>query len=144
MISGCKQKANSSISPIIENPQSRIDSCWSKKDKQMILTAIIGSKDFQYYLHPENETRLPILLSSNDFVTKDLEIFSNGQKVVITDYNPDPESRTHKITMNSLNCEKELLSYSVFYPIEGAVIEGTVKKISDRWVATVSHVGEKN
>jgi PBP1b-binding outer membrane lipoprotein LpoB len=144
LIFGCRHTPEFSAPPLSEESRPDTRSCWSKVDRELVLKAILDTEDFQLYLHPEVEGRLPVLLSENAFVTPDLTLFSNGQKVVVTEYDPNPESTTHKITITHMDCAKEALNYSVYYPVEGAFLEGAVEKIQGRWVATVSHVGEKN
>jgi hypothetical protein len=80
----------------------------------------------------------------NDFITDDLKITSNGQEIEYRDSLDLPFGKVHRINITDIDCEARKFSSSVFYPIEGAIIQGDVAKINSAWVASVTHVGEKN
>ncbi|MBQ4913522.1 hypothetical protein J8L85_03680 [Maribacter sp. MMG018] len=143
IIFGCKentaQKINTKTRPV---QQPMVQDCMDKKDREKIIEAIVSTPDFQMFLHPKIEGRLPVKLVKNEFVTSDLIIYSNGLKVQFVDSLELPEGSQHRITIGDIDCSGSKISYSVYYPIEGAIISGKVYKNHKEWVATETTWGE--
>ena len=144
LVSGCNLKTNEKNDENSLEKKNINTICFTKKEKELSLKKIFSTTEFQTYLHPESEGRLPIQLVTNKFITPDLQISSNNQKIIFKDSLVLPYGRVHKISIDSINCNKKSFFYSVFYPIEAAIIQGKVTKNDSVWIATVTHVGEKN
>lgn len=138
----CKQPTNSKQKIVLEAEMPVQKDCFDKSTKETILTAILRTETFQEFLHPELEERLPVRLVKSDFITDDLQILSNAQKVGFRDSLGLPKASVHRITIKNVDCENKTLEYSIFYPIEGVIIGGYVEKKNGEWTANVSHVGE--
>ncbi|MFC4220014.1 hypothetical protein ACFOWS_07710 [Flagellimonas marina] len=113
-----------------------------KKDKEKIIEAIMATPDFQMFLHPNIEGRLPVQLVKNEFITSDLNIFSNGFQVQFVDSLTLPEGKEHQITLGKIDCTGSKISYSIYYPIEGVIISGKILKKDGSWIAIETTWGE--
>ena len=123
--------------------ETKVDSCFLKQEKENIIKAILNTSDFQTFLHPELKERLPIRIRKNEFITCDLTIESNGFKVIFIDsLNFDDNLYTHNVNLKDLDCKQKIISYSIYYPIESASINGVVQKTDKLWIASVTSVGE--
>lgn len=120
------------------------DSCISKTEKERMIEAILRTPDFQLFLHPKVEGRLPVRLQKNEFITRDLEIKSNDLAVIFEDSLDLPYGSIHRLRITDMDCENKKFSYSIFYPIEGAVITGTVRKADTSWLIVNSNWGIKD
>ncbi|TKD65911.1 hypothetical protein [Flavobacterium sp. ASW18X] len=141
----CKRNTSNFSDSILQPaPLDIVKKCFTKQDKENILESIMGTEEFQMFLHPEIDGRLPILLVKSEFISTDLELFSNGQKVEYVDSLNLPNGRQHRIKLLEMDCEKNIIKYSIFYPIEGAIISGSVKKKENIWVPFNTSWGEKN
>jgi hypothetical protein len=141
---GCKEKKNTKV--IEKNNVVNIDNsnCFTVKEREKILEAIIETPDFQMFLHPEVEGRLPVQLVKNEFVTTDLFMKNNGYKVQFRDSLILPDGMMHRIRVTNIDCEEKRLQYSVFYPVEGAVITGSIYKLDSIWKVEDTNWGIKN
>ncbi|MBD1259903.1 hypothetical protein HZY62_04835 [Maribacter polysiphoniae] len=137
---GCKEKTK--VRPEENIGGSAI--CFTKSEKEKIITTIFGTPDFQMFLHPNVEGRLPIQLVKNEFITPDLRIESNGYAIVFKDSLVLPEGTIHEIRIIDQDCEKKRVSYSIFYPIEGAVLTGTIIKSDTLWLVQDTNWGIKD
>ncbi|MBC8770015.1 hypothetical protein H4O18_18595 [Arenibacter sp. BSSL-BM3] len=96
------------------------------------------------FLHPSVEGRLPIKLLENEFITPDLKIESNGYAIVFKDSLNILEGTTHRIRFSDIDCENKRVSYSIFYPIEGAILTGNVVNSDTLWYAEHTNWGIKD
>ena len=141
---GCKTEKKTESIRQEGQEEVTVNPCFKKSEKELAIASILKTEEFQTFLHPEVEGRLPIHLVKNDFITADLKITSNGQEIQYRESLDLPEGKVHRIKITNIDCENREFSYSVFYPIEGAIIQGDVSKINSEWVASVTHVGEKD
>lgn len=144
LVIGCRNASKNSHEQTSGTLKIQENNCLTVIDRQLILKSILSTEDFQMFLHPNTEGRLPINLVKNEFVTPNLDITSNGRKVVFCDSLTLPDGREHRITIRQLDCKSKSLSYSVFYPVEGVIISGIVNKVNDSWVASETTWGEKD
>jgi hypothetical protein len=136
----CKDKLNARLEVSTLAPSN----CFSKSEKEKIITTILETPDFQMFLHPTVKGRIPVQLVKNEFVTPDLEIESNGYKVVFKDSLILPEGTVHWIRFSDEDCSNKKVSYSIFYPVEGAILNGTVVKLDTLWLVENSNWGIKD
>lgn len=129
---------------VIDEIKHKTDVCFTKKEKEEIIHTILQNADFQMFLHPHVEGRLPIKLVKNEFVTPNLEIESNGYQVVFKDSLILPDGAIHRIRIVEKDCKKKRVSYSIFYPIEGAVLTGNVFKSDSLWLTSDTNWGVKD
>ncbi|MEZ4968912.1 MAG: hypothetical protein R2814_04485 [Flavobacteriaceae bacterium] len=122
--------------------QFLVQECLDKKDKEKIIETIMSTPDFQMFLHPNVEGRLPVQLVKNEFVTSDLNIFSNGFQVQFVDSLTLPEGKEHQITLGNIDCFGSKISYFIYYPIEGVIISGKILKKDSSWIAIETTWGE--
>lgn|GEM_PF-3613838 len=118
------------------------NSCFKNSEKVALIEEILSTQDFQIFLHPELSERLPIRLSKTEFIDKNLNIKSNNQKVLIQKDSVEFSEHTVHIKISKIDCKAKSLRYSIFYPIEGAIIKGNTRKSNEGWVVAVSQVGE--
>ncbi len=144
-ILGCKRSVSK-----LESPKDTYDfnpvetKCLDKNDKEKLLESIFETEEFQMFLHPEIKERLPIRLVKNEFITSDLVIFSNGQKVQLVDSLILPIGTQHRVKLIKKDCNRGIVEYSIFYPIEGVVISGSAQKKGDSWTTYETTWGEKD
>jgi len=80
-------------------------------DIEIILSKILGHPDFEKYIHPEENGRLPI-------------------KIVTTE-----EIGTHlSLSQESFEIEKNKANFSILYPIEGIRIKGVAELNNNNWI----------
>ncbi len=143
--SGCKNAGKTKA----ENSGSKEKSettknCFSKIEKEKALETILGTNDFQMFLHPEVEGRLPVKMVVNEFVTPDLKITSHERPVVFKDSLILPYGDILRLRITEMDCTKMVFSYSIFYPMEGAVLTGTAKKVKSEWEVQDTNWGIKD
>jgi hypothetical protein len=136
----CKEKKKVDYQ---ENKTSE-DVCFTDREKEGIIKTILETPDFQMFLHPDAKGRLPIQLVKNEFVTPNLEITANGLPVVFRDSLILPEGAIHRIRIIHQDCQKKEVAYSVFYPIEGAVLTGIISDSNSIWIASDTSWGIKD
>ncbi|MGI9545604.1 MAG: hypothetical protein ACR2MM_00085 [Flavobacteriaceae bacterium] len=134
ILSGCKDLGKTE-KPIDDlNAAQKNELCLSKEEREGLIKAILNTPDFQMFLHPDAEGRLPIRLVKNEFVTPDLNILSNDQRVIFEDSLFIPNGSVHRLRIVKKNCENKKFSYSIFYPIEGAFLFGDIMKSDTLWL----------
>ncbi|MFX0555928.1 hypothetical protein ACOCEA_03980 [Maribacter sp. CXY002] len=77
-------------------------------------------------------------------MTPDLFMKSNGHNVQFMDSLILPDGTMHRIPVTNIDCEEKRVQYSVFYPVEGAVITGSIFKLDSIWKAEDTNWGIKN
>lgn len=113
--------------------------CLDKIDKSEAITSILDTEEFQKYLHPEAEGRLPVRLLQSRFITEDLKLYSNGHSVRVVD---SMAELVHRIRIDTSRCRDMILGFSIYYPIESASVQGFTKKEQGNWKVTVTGEGE--
>ncbi|MHA7832518.1 MAG: hypothetical protein ACX93O_15590 [Flagellimonas sp.] len=141
---GCNNLKKKEKAKEIDIIESKDDLCLSKNEKEKMLETILRSPDFQLFLHPEVEGRLPIRLQKNEFVTENLKLKSNGLRVVFEDSLDLPYGNVHRLRIVDKDCKNQKFEYSIFYPIEGAIITGTAIKSDTIWLITNTNWGIKD
>ncbi len=139
LILGCKDNVETNLSS--QDSGVLIQECFSKLDKENALQAIFENQDFQTFLHPEIEDRLPLKIVKTQFITKDLGIYIKDNKSLITD-STDVSEATVRLKIENKNCQSKKIAYVLFYPIEGAFVKGEVIKNDKIWVVNVESSGE--
>ncbi|MDO6602288.1 hypothetical protein [Arenibacter palladensis] len=136
----CREK----IKVEIKENNLEANQCFTKGEREEIIKTIIETSDFQMFLHPNVKGRLPVQLVKNEFVTSDLKIKSNGYQVIFRDSLILPEGTIHRIRMEEEDCKSKKVTYSVFYPVEGAILTGTIVKSDTKWMAENTNWGIKD
>lgn len=123
----CKRGGGSSVSNVNSVQNKEELNCFSLEEKQEILSLIVGHVDFQTFLHPNVNGRIPIQIVHDGFF-KDVIIRSNGTIVYLRDSSYLKFPEVHRIKTLIKDCDNNILSYSIYYPIEGAVLTGEILK----------------
>lgn len=144
VLMGCNYLKNQGKSSDVMTLEHKTDPCPSKNEKEKMLETILGTPDFQMFLHPEVDGRLPVRLLINEFVTEDLELKSNGLPVLFEESLSISHVSVHRLRIIEADCKNQIFSYSIFYPIEGAIITGTAKKNDTTWLITDTNWGIKD
>ncbi|MFC4220016.1 hypothetical protein [Flagellimonas marina] len=144
ILCNCKEKREEVDKIEVQQKSNITENCLSKNEKEKMLEKILKTYDFQLFLDPEVDGRLPVRLQKNDFVTEDLELESNGFPVVFEDSLDLPYGNIHRLRIIDRDCENQKFGYSIFYPIEGAIMTGTVSKSDTTWLITDSNWGIKD
>lgn len=113
--------------------------CLDKMDKSKAITSILATEEFQKYLHPKAEGRLPVQLLQSRLITEDLKLYSNGLLVQVVD---SMTELVHRIRIDTSRCKDRILEFSIYYPIESSALQGFTKKEHGDWKATVTGEGE--
>ena len=89
------------------------------------------------YLHLEISERNPIKLKENKLITKELNVFINNNRVLITDDASIKDLITLKFSL--VNCKKNEIKFSIYFKIENALIEGEAKKLNENnWMINLT------
>ena len=140
----CKDVKNQEQKNDAYNTERKNDFCMTKTEKEKLVETILNTEDFQMFLHPDVEGRLTVRLQKNEFITGDLNIKSNGLPVILKDSLDLPYGSVHRLRIIFMDCENQKFSYSIFYPIEGAIITGTIKKTDTLWLVSDTNWGIKD
>jgi len=130
--------AEKKVDSINQNINPQI--CFNNKEKEKILNKILATNDLQTYLTPLHTRSLPVEILTNEFITSDLEIRTNGQTVILRD-TINKSDRTFKFSFPKINCEKQILEFTIWYEFEHADIVGKAINLNNEWVIEITGHG---
>ncbi|MDE3742321.1 hypothetical protein [Maribacter polysaccharolyticus] len=136
VILSCKDKRNTEIKSVVVDQSTDSLGCFAIKEREIILNKILATDDLQTYLKPLQERSLPLEIVINKFITPDLRIRTNGQDVILRDSSSKIE-RTFEFSFPNIDCEKQILGFSVWYEFEHANIVGIVRKLNEKWAIEI-------
>ena len=113
-------------------------------DFEEAIQLILDVPEFQMWLHGEAPERVPLKLVRNEFVKGEYELEKFGERVRIVDSATiKKEQIPDAIRIKRLNSAKDTVQFSLYHPIEGAVMQGRLYKRNKQWQIIVDRIGER-
>lgn len=140
-IQGCSNKQKKNKEGFFSADKDKIVlGCLQSEDIESIAEEILNTPKLQIHVIPLKERSIEIQLLKNDLITQDLSIKVGGIPVVLNDSTNKTE-HTFRIKALNVNCEKQKLSFSVWYPFEHVVIRGEAIKKHKKWSVQITGSG---
>ena len=101
-------------------------------DKERLFKMILDHPDFQQYLHPELEDRVPLKVKSNSELGTNLSIEKFGKAIEFVNSINSIEI-TPILEVISFNIGNNQVSFEILYEIEGVTIKGILESDTTQW-----------
>ena len=101
-------------------------------EKEVLFKMILDHPDFQQYLHPELEGRVPLKVKSNDELGTDLSIEKFGQAIRFVDA-VDSDENTPLLDVVAFNISGKQVRFDIRYEIEGVTLRGMLEQDAGEW-----------
>lgn len=102
-------------------------------DIEIILSKILRHPDFEKYIHPEENGRLPIKIVTTEEIGTHLSLSQYGEKVIFLE-SISEAGNSPSIQIESFEIEKNKANFSILYPIEGIRIKGVAELNNNNWI----------